>query len=210
MFLHFTDPSPGCFDNTSILGVSTIRHANCTLLLPQDGAVRCSACSTYRSTLTVQSRRMQRNVDTPTHTSHVNYRYYNYCNNCHTMASALVILYNICLLLTTIFRYQALPDLISRLGEVHHQYRIVSKQCDRLKKRIAATAEEIGVCLDEEAHDDMKALTAESATFLEDLPSDSFRCVFWQEQVEAASQKNAHTMRWHPLIIRWCLYLRHR
>ncbi len=93
---------------------------------------------------------------------------------------------------------------------MHHQYRVVSKQCDRLKKKIAAAAEVVGVSLDEEAHEDMKAITSESAKFLEELPADSFKRIFWLQQLEAASQKDARTMRWHPLMIRWCLYLRHR
>ena len=46
--------------------------------------------------------------------------------------------------------------------------------------------------------------------FIEDLPSDSFKRIFWEQQVEAASKKDSRSMRWHPLMIRWCLHLRHR
>ena len=93
---------------------------------------------------------------------------------------------------------------------MHRQYCVVSKQRDRLKKKIAAASEVVGVSLDEEAHEDLKVLTSESARFHEDLPADSFKRIFWEQQLEAASQKDARTMRWHPLMIRWCLYLRHR
>ena len=37
---------------------------------------------------------------------------------------------------------------------MHRQYRVVSKQRDRLKKKIAAASEVVGVSLDEEAHKD--------------------------------------------------------
>ncbi len=68
----------------------------------------------------------------------------------------------------------------------------------------------VGVCLDEEAHEGYETITSESATFLEELPADKFKRIFWLQRLEAASQKDARTMRWHPLMIRWCLYLRHR
>lgn len=103
------------------------------------------------------------------------------------------------------------PDLVTRITDVHHQYRIASKQHDRLRKKIAAAPVAVGVSLDESAHEDLKAITtSESAKLLEDLPADSFKRIFWEQQLGAACQKNARTMRWHPLMIRWCLYLRHR
>eukprot|EP00731_Ephydatia_muelleri_P014633 Em0008g353a len=45
---------------------------------------------------------------------------------------------------------------------------------------------------------------------MQQYPKDSFPRIFWQQQMEAAFRKNARTMRWHPLMIRWCLSLRHR
>ena len=32
--------------------------------------------------------------------------------------------------------------------------------------------------------------------------------MFWNQQFEAAS-RNKHGMRWHPLMIRWCLYVQY-
>ena len=37
----------------------------------------------------------------------------------------------------------------------------------------------------------------------------SFPHIFWQQQRQAASLKDARSMKWHPLMTRWCLYLRH-
>ena len=94
---------------------------------------------------------------------------------------------------------------------MHHQHRILSKQNDRLKRKIAALSEVVGISLDEDSHNDLKEIVkAESTRFLDDLPAGSIQKIFWQQQVEAASLKNARNMRWHPLMIRWCLYLRHR
>ena len=43
---------------------------------------------------------------------------------------------------------------------------------------------------------------------MEALPDDSFQRVFWEQQKEAMTKKKT-SMRWHPLMIKWCLYLRH-
>lgn len=34
--------------------------------------------------------------------------------------------------------------------------------------------------------------------------------MFWQQQMKASLCKSKNGMRWHPAIIRWCLYLHHR
>ena len=68
----------------------------------------------------------------------------------------------------------------------------------------------MGVQLDEEAHKGLQQImAAESKRMAESLPN-SFQKLFWQQQNEAASKSSAKGMRWHPLMIKWCLYLRHR
>ena len=37
----------------------------------------------------------------------------------------------------------------------------------------------------------------------------SFQRVFWEQQQQATRVKSTCGMRWDPLMIRWCLYLRH-
>jgi hypothetical protein len=43
-------------------------------------------------------------------------------------------------------------------------------------------------------------------------PENSFQSIFWKEQKKALSRKGSskNGCRWHPLMIRWCLYLRHQ
>ena len=36
----------------------------------------------------------------------------------------------------------------------------------------------------------------------------SFQRLFWDQQVQVASQCDCRQMRWHPQVIRWCLHLR--
>lgn len=37
-----------------------------------------------------------------------------------------------------------------------------------------------------------------------------FQRLFWEQQAMASQTKDAKGMRWHPLIIRWCIYLQHQ
>ena len=42
----------------------------------------------------------------------------------------------------------------------------------------------------------------------ETYSEDSFQKILWDQQ-KKASYSNSKAMRWHPLIIKWCLYLQH-
>ena len=43
-----------------------------------------------------------------------------------------------------------------------------------------------------------------------DKDDESFQAIFWKQQLQVLSLKNKCQIRWHPLIIRWALYLHHR
>ena len=81
-----------------------------------------------------------------------------------------------------------------------------------MKNKIEAASKVAGVSLDEETHQDLVDLTKspELNAFIASLPEDYFQQLFWKQQCEAASKKNHHSMRWHPMMIRWCLDLRRR
>lgn len=64
--------------------------------------------------------------------------------------------------------YQTLSDLICRMKEVHHQFLVLSKKHDRLKKKIAASVEQAGIVVNEETHADLVTITSESRKFIEE------------------------------------------
>ena len=45
-------------------------------------------------------------------------------------------------------------------------------------------------------------------TALKQFPPGSFQEVFWKQQLQYNQLKNKSNMRWHPTMIRWCLYLK--
>ena len=40
--------------------------------------------------------------------------------------------------------------------------------------------------------------------------NETFASIFWNQQYKAATIQDTRQMRWHPAMIRWCLYLHHR
>lgn len=58
---------------------------------------------------------------------------------------------------------------------MHNQYRLVSKQHDRMRKKIAAVTEAVGITLENDTQEDLKTIMSESAKFLDELPSGSNR-----------------------------------
>ena len=59
-------------------------------------------------------------------------------------------------------------------------------------------------------HEDMRKIIGEENDKIENSKYTSdFRKIFWQQQAKASQLSNAKGMRWHPIMIRWCIYLRH-
>ena len=109
------------------------------------------------------------------------------------------------------YRYLRDGEKDSRLHNTHSLYRNTKSKLDRLRVKIAQVTSDSGVQLDEETHADMVSMMAESSKEVEKTHSeDSFQRIFWEEQRKAVACGNPRQVRWHPLIIKWCLYLRHR
>lgn len=160
---------------------STIRHIKCDYLISQGGGKRCDVCKHYRKTLTsMLARKENSTTDRTAPNSHVNYR------------------------------YLSSPEKVKRIQRLHTLQRQTKLQLERMKARISQSIEENGIEVDDEVHDHLVSIAQENAeNVLATCPEDSFRRIFWEQQRKAASLKNSKSMKWHPLMIKWCLYLRH-
>ena len=64
--------------------------------------------------------------------------------------------------------------------------------------------------VDEEIHDDIQAIISKSESIVrQKYPEGSFQQVFWDQQL-AASSTPGKGRRWHPLMIKWCIFLHHQ
>ena len=110
----------------------------------------------------------------------------------------------------TNYRYLSTPDKVSRLSEIQHQKRLAKLKIDRLLKKLDLITDKEGVCIDDETSDDLKSImTDEEDAILAKFPEGSFQRLFWQQQKKASATPDKRGFRWHPLMIKWCLYLRH-
>lgn len=168
-------------ENTAILGF-TIRHVNCELVIGQ--GERCRQCVKYRQTLLVLCHRKEQHANSglarADPSSHANYRYLN------------------------------TPEKVERLRQLHHQSRIALRKVAHLKAKLSQVISQQAV-VDEVVASDLSSIVAEENGQVEAMyPKGSFQRLFWEQQREAATKKDSRGRRWHPLMIRFCLYLRHQ
>ena len=70
--------------------------------------------------------------------------------------------------------------------------------------------EDRGLAVNEDLHHDLKAIVAESSERVKNSHlENTFQRIFWENQERASAVKDARSMRWDPMMIRWCLYLKH-
>ena len=99
------------------------------------------------------------------------------------------------------------------LGKVDHFYLQVStaRRVKQLTAKLEAAIENRGHVVDEETHSDLKRIIEKQNSMVSsDSSPDSFRRNFWEQQLKAASCSSSKGMRWHPLMIKWALYLQHQ
>ena len=170
--------------DSQLLAFPTIRHTDCTILVPKGGTTdRCAKCCSYRNSLRALLSHEKRK-----HTS---------AERTHPSSH-------------TPYRSLSTSEKITRLHRLHTLQRSTHKQLERLKAKLAAAVERNGSPVDEHMHKDLTTIVAAQSPYIESTyPPDSFQRLFWEQQKQANSCKDARSMRWHPLMIKWCVYLRH-
>lgn len=167
----------------SLPPLPTVRHKSCELLLPEGSStLRCGACTLYRNGLraSVKRAKSQDRSQLTDPSSHVNYRFIR------------------------------TPEKDSRLHELHRRDRAIKKRLFRLRNKLDDITMKFGVLVDNHMTSDLvEIMKTHKDQVLSHHSENSFPHIFWQQQFEAA-QKSPKGMRWHPLMIRWCIYLRHK
>ena len=159
----------------------TIRHKECYFLLEHNNTKRCPSCESHRKGLYIllNRHRNESSKSKITHNSHSNFRY-----------------------LTT-------PQMVKRLRGIHFNQERTMLQLDRLRAQLEVVTREEGVEVNEELHQDLKEIMSNHDTQItSSFPPNSFQKLFWSQQQKAASLPSRN-VRWHPLMIKWCLYLKH-
>ena len=161
-------------------GVPSIYHVSCEVLISKlVTPAWCAPCKKHRKSLLTMTLRNQK--DERVHpSSHTNYS------------------------------YLSIPEKDERLHRLHTQSKISRLHIARLEKKLLESIEESGVPLDQDLDEDMKQIIADTSEEIDQrYHPQSFQRLFWDQQRKACSLSDKRSMRWHPLIIKWCLYLRH-
>jgi len=101
-------------------------------------------------------------------------------------------------------------EMKERLSRLQKQKRKLSVRVTQLEERLAAAREQDGVTLTEELHSDMKKIASSCTKQVHSAyPEGSFQRLFWDQQIQASSHSNPKSMKWHPIFIKWSLYLKY-
>lgn len=161
-------------------GTFSIYHANCEQLVEYGcKSKRCLPCTKHRKSLCAMVSRPHKDKGTD-HSSHTTY------SALHT------------------------PEREERFRSMQKENKRLKLMLERLQQRISDVSDVCGVVVDDDLHRDLKTIVGENSEQVHAMyPKGSFQRVFWDQQEKASSLRNAKAMRWHPLFVKWCLYLRH-
>ena len=100
------------------------------------------------------------------------------------------------------------PDKKRRLSTMHQALRTCQRQISRLRTRLSEVTAVVGEVMSQDTHESLVSIMAENeSSIYKNFPPNSFGRIFWDQQKKAAALSNG--MRWHPLMIKWCIHLRH-
>ena len=156
----------------------TVRPVKCELLVRSG---KCAVCKKYRNTLRVISNRYKSRSlqNLSDSSSHSNFK----C-------------------LTT-------PEKKARMTNLKKRAHNAEKEVKKLQAKIQQLTDKCGENVDKQLHNDLVSVMKENSKHVSEVyPEGTFANVFWNEQLKAALVKDSRQMRWHPLIIRWCLNLK--
>ena len=165
---------------SQVTGTATIRHKNCEYLLDR-GQARCSQCQNHRKSLHVMLKRLQtRTISSTNASSHANYR------------------------------YLSRPLLVRRAHNIRKKYRLAQRRVARLRVKVKQLVAKNGVKVTPRLKDDLRQIMQDNlADIARKYPPNTFQRVFWEQHAKSSACKGSRGIRWHPAMIRWCLYLRH-
>ena len=108
------------------------------------------------------------------------------------------------------WRYLSTPEVNTRRQNLRNEKRNLQVKIARLTAKLNEVIQAQGVELDADISSDFqKIMLEEDHAISKNFKPDTFQSIFWQQQKQSAST-NSKGMRWHPLMIKWCLYLRHQ
>ena len=163
----------------NIKDCKTIRVVNCSLIIINN-SLQCDNCTAYRPTLTVMRSRNS--------------------SSKHSRSNSLDVSFHP----NTPNIFLKRQELTQKCNQLQGEKRRLEASLRRTKNTIEKLVKQSGVGVDEQAHNLLSNIMNKNDDCC-NFDMDSPQYLLWQQQKKQASYKNSRSMRWHPLMIRWCL-----
>ena len=109
----------------------------------------------------------------------------------------------------TNFLYLKTPERQQRIRGLRNETVNRRKVLERLKCCVNVATEQHGIYIEDALETDIKQTMEEKSNEIrKTCNADSFQCIFWNQQLELLKLKDKRRIRWHPMMIRWCLSLK--
>ena len=156
----------------------TVRNKSCEIIV---NSAKCGHCVQYRDSLRKSFHRWQkRKIISPSRRTAT--------SSCTNFA-----------LLNT-------PEKLQRYRKLKTRSLATER---KLKDAVEKLTLQHGETLEPQTQDDLTSIMEEMSNEVRKMnPEQSFRRLFWEQQLQAINAKDARQVRWHPALIKWCLHLK--
>ena len=109
----------------------------------------------------------------------------------------------------TNYCYLRTPQRKERMSKLKSEVKSKRKEVERLKLRLREVTAQCGICVEKQLEDDLENIMQEKTDYIrQQYTTNSFHHLFWDQQLEALKVRDKRQVRWHPMMIRWCLSLK--
>ena len=106
-------------------------------------------------------------------------------------------------------KYLSTPEKKAKSNDLKRRVHAAQETIKRLKDKIRKLSEDNGTFVDKDLNEDLlNVMISSNDSVKKAYPEGSFSRLFWEEQLKAASVKDARLIRWHPVMVKWCLNLK--
>ena len=163
---------------------STIRSTGCPLLM-RGSKGRCDSCVHYRKILNNRHCLKQKKEQTPT--PQKNWLKSKTPNNRLTETQKFY-----------------------KLKQLRQYSNSLENEVERLSRKIKTEIRTNGVPLSESESDDMVKLMEDMDSEIKNSYPDecAYQRLFWEQQMKYNAKSDKRGMRWHPMFIKWCIFLK--
>ena len=106
-------------------------------------------------------------------------------------------------------RYLNTPEKVEKISSLRKRALTAEHNVSKLRERICKLTQDDSETVDKDLESDLLDIMRENDEKVKaSHPEGSFTRIFWEEQLKAASVGNMKQIRWHPVMIKFCLNLK--